>query len=191
MSAAFFCPQSIRNYSTKTPCSIFAAYKNSTMNFYPSSRVWVYMSDRILTDVEASDISLALKHFTKEWTAHGADLKATSEVRFNIFILLMVDESHAGASGCSIDKSIHFIQSVENKYELRLFNRLLFAWKAGDQVDISPLSDLQKLFDEGKITPETIVFDNTITTKKQLDESWMVPLKESWMYSRIRQNTEA
>ena len=50
------------------------------MNFDPSSRLWVYLSNRPFTDVEVSDINLALKHFCKEWTAHGSNLKAFGEV---------------------------------------------------------------------------------------------------------------
>lgn len=155
------------------------------MNFDPSSRLWVYLSNRPFTDVEVSDINLALKHFCKEWTAHGSNLKAFGEVRFNRFILLMVDESQAGASGCSIDKSVHFIKAIEQEYGVTLFNRLLFAWKKGEEIRVSELRDLQQLADSGEITGSTIVFNNTITSKKELDEKWMIPLKESWMQGRL------
>ena len=159
------------------------------MNFHPASRVWIYMSDREFTDVESGDINRSLKHFCREWTAHGADLHAHGEVRFNRFILLMVDETIAGASGCSIDKSVHFIKELEREYGVQLFNRLLFAWKKGTQIHVSPLHDLQQLFDAHEISEETIVFNNAVTGKQELDEKWMLPLKDSWMYTRINKKT--
>jgi hypothetical protein len=50
-------------------------------------------------------------NFCIQWTAHGANLKAYGEVRHHRFIVMIVDETAAGASGCSIDKSIHFIRN--------------------------------------------------------------------------------
>ncbi len=159
---------------------------NNNSNMDPLSKTWVYMSNRPFTDLEASEILRSLNYFTKEWTAHGFNLKASGELRFNRFIVLMVDETLAGASGCSIDKSVHFIKSVEQQYDVDFFNRLLFAWKKQDEIHVSPLGALSDLYDNHQISDETIVFNNNVATKKQLEESWMVPLKKSWMFSRLR-----
>ena len=77
---------------------------------------------------------------------------------------------------------------LEQEYGTELFNRLLFAWKRGEDVVVSHLSELQSLADRGEVTRATIVFNNAITAKKELDEKWMVPLEESWMHSRVRQH---
>jgi hypothetical protein len=151
-----------------------------------SSKAWVYMSNRPFNDSEAWEITEALKHFTKEWTAHGSHLNASGELLFNRFIVLMVDETMAGASGCSIDKSVHFIMSLGQQYEVDFFNRLLFAWKQGDTIQVSPLSALPQLYDNHEISGESIVFNNNVVTKKQFEESWMLPLRNSWMFARIK-----
>lgn len=154
-------------------------------HFNDRSRVWVYLSNRVFSDVESSDISLAIKHFCKEWSAHGTKLKAAGEVRYNRFIILMVDETAAGASGCSIDKSIHFIQALEKEYDVRLFDRLLLAWKDEADVHVAPMQNLQQLFDDGTISPGTIVYNNAVTSKKDLEEKWEIPFSQSWMFARI------
>ncbi|MEO6167068.1 MAG: hypothetical protein ABIO46_12515 [Chitinophagales bacterium] len=154
-------------------------------NFHQQSRVWIYLSDRAFTDVEVSDLSMALKFFCEEWSAHGTNLKAAGEIRYSRFIILMVDETAAGASGCSIDKSVHFIQEIEKEYGVQLFNRLLVAWKKEREVLVAPLQELQQLFDDGIIDGDTLIFNNTINSKKELDGKWLMPLRESWMYSRI------
>ncbi len=154
-------------------------------HFNDRSRVWVYLSNRVFSDVESSDISLAIKHFCKEWSAHGTKLKAAGEVRYNRFIILMVDETAAGASGCSIDKSIHFIQALEKEYDVRLFDRLLLAWKAEAGIHVAPIHNLQQLFDDGTISPGTIVYNNAVTSKKDFEEKWEIPFSQSWMFARI------
>ncbi len=144
------------------------------------------MSSRPFTDLETTEIEIAVNHFAKAWTAHGSNLKASGEVRFNRFIILMVDESHAGASGCSIDKSVHFIKSLEQQFDVEFFNRLLFAWKERDEIHVSTLSAFPALYNNHEITDETIVFDNNVTTKKQFEERWLVILRDSWMFPRLR-----
>jgi hypothetical protein len=156
------------------------------MNFSDQSRVWIYLSNRAFTDNEVLELHQLLQQFCIQWTAHGSNLKAHGEVLHHRFIILMVDETAAGASGCSIDKSIHFIQQIEKEYGVQLFNRMIFAWKAGEEVHLSNLNDLQKLFDERMINRETIVFDTVLTSKKDFDNRFQTILGNSWMMKRIK-----
>ncbi|HYV94215.1 MAG TPA: hypothetical protein VE978_20740 [Chitinophagales bacterium] len=156
------------------------------MNFSDQSRIWIYLSNRVFTEAEVSELNPLLEQFCIQWTAHGSNLKAHGEVLHHRFIILMVDETTAGASGCSIDKSIHFIQQIEKEFNVQLFNRMIFALKAGEEIQVSNLNDLQKLFDEGMINSETIVFDTVITVKKDFDERFQTALGKSWMMKRIK-----
>ena len=71
------------------------------MQFSENSRVWVYQADRELTNDEVLQAQILLDNFTTGWTAHSNQLKAKGEVRYNRFFILIVDESQAGASGCT------------------------------------------------------------------------------------------
>lgn len=156
------------------------------MNLSDQSRVWIYLSKRSFTDTEVAVLNQLLQQFCIQWTAHGANLEAYGEVRHHHFIVLMVDETAAGASGCSIDKSIRFVQEIEKEFGVELFNRMLFAWKEGEEIQVLTLDELQKLFDEGLITEGSTVFNTTVTTKKDLDTHFETTLGESWMMNRIR-----
>ncbi len=92
----------------------------------------------------------------------------------------MVDESQAGASGCSIDKSVYFIKEIENVLQINLFDRLTFAYKDGNEIKTAQRDDFARLFNEGKINYETMVFNNLVKTKKDFDETWLIPLRASW-----------
>ena len=76
------------------------------------SRIWVYQSSRELSDDELSRIQNKASSFIVDWAAHGALLEASIEVFHNIFVVVCVDENHAGATGCSIDKSFKFIDDI-------------------------------------------------------------------------------
>src|ERR1700712_476692 len=95
---------------------------NLCMQFSENSRVWVYQSDKQLSDADVIKLQVQLDNFTTGWTAHNNQLKAKAEIRYNRFIVLIVDESQAGASGCSIDKSVHFMQQVEQQFGIKLFD---------------------------------------------------------------------
>ena len=83
------------------------------MQFSENSRVWIYQSDKELNDEQAVRVATLLNNFATQWTAHNHQLKAKAEVRYNRFLVLIVDETQAGASGCSIDKSANFMKALE------------------------------------------------------------------------------
>lgn len=150
------------------------------MHFSENSRVWVYQADRQLTDNEALQTKVLLDNFTTGWTAHNNQLKAKAEIRYNRFLILIVDEGQAGASGCSIDKSVHFMQQIEAKFGINLFDRFNLAYRKGSEVLSAPRSRFEELIKEGKINNDTIVFNNLVQNLTELNTKWEVPFKESW-----------
>lgn len=153
----------------------------NSINSMPSNaRVWVYQSNRKLSDEEASTISGEGEKFIADWSAHGAALKASFEVRYNRFVIIAVDEKQALASGCSIDKSVHFIKGLEQKFSLNFFDRMQVAYKKGDQILACSLSEFEKLIGQKEVDENTIVFNNMVAEKTAFENDWEVPLKRSW-----------
>ncbi|HVV54648.1 MAG TPA: hypothetical protein VHC47_04965 [Mucilaginibacter sp.] len=150
------------------------------MQFSEQSRVWIYQSDRELTDAEAKQIQAVLSRFATEWTAHNRQLKAGAEVRYNRFLILIVDESQAGASGCSIDKSVNFLKQMEQHFGISLFDRFNFAYREGEKVLSAPRHEFEELIRSGRINNDSIVFNNLVPTLGELQTKWEVPFKESW-----------
>jgi hypothetical protein len=150
------------------------------MQFSEQSRVWVYQSDRELSDEQAKQGLTQLNLFATEWTAHNHQLKAKAEVRYNRFLILIVDESQAGASGCSIDKSVNFIKRLEQQFGINLFDRFNLAYRDGEKVLSAPRSEFEELLRTRKINTNTIVFNNLVQNLQQLETKWEVPFKDSW-----------
>jgi len=150
------------------------------MQFSENSRVWVYQSDRKLTDREVQQIQIQLDYFTAGWTAHANELNAKGEIRYHRFLILTVDESQAGASGCSIDKSVNFIKQIEEQFNIRLLDRFNLAYREGEEVLSAPRHDFEAMLKQGSINTDTIVFNNMVQTLKELETKWEVPFKDSW-----------
>jgi len=145
-----------------------------------TTRVWIYQSSRPFTPVELESLLPQLRQFTAEWVSHNQALKAFAQVYHQRFIVLMVDESQAGASGCSIDKSVYYMKQLEAEYQVNLFDRLTFSYKDGDEIRLAPKDEFAALYREGKINDQTLVFDNLVKNKGEFESRWVLPLEESW-----------
>ena len=150
------------------------------MQISENSRIWIYQSDRILKQEEESAIIQILGDFTSNWQAHGHDLAALGEVIHHQFIILSVDEQVAGATGCSIDKSVALMKDIEQKFNINLFDRFRVAFKLNDELKSCSREDFEKMIENGEINKDTLVFNNLIQTRKELQTSWEIPLKDSW-----------
>lgn len=150
------------------------------MIFSPQSKVWIYQSNRAFTAQETEEIQQKLDAFTAQWTAHGHQLKAKAEIRYNFFIVLIVDEASATATGCSIDASVRIIKEIETAYQVDLFDRFNMAYKIEDQVYVTTKEDFETLITIKKINANTIVFNNMVQTYAAYQQQWEVPMAESW-----------
>jgi len=146
------------------------------------TRLWIYQCDRKLSDSEIEAIKEQGDNFIDNWAAHGEKLEAAFEVLHSRFLIIFADEKQAEASGCSIDRSVHFIKNLEQEYSISLLNRTLIAYKVDDENEIVtlPQEEFIGLVAQGALSKDTIVFNNLVTTKQDLETKWEVPLKQSW-----------
>jgi hypothetical protein len=149
-------------------------------NLPKTSRVWIYQTDRELKQTEIENISQKATIFIDNWTRHGDDLKGSFVVKYNHFLILAVDEKFNQVSGCSIDASVRFVQELEKELKIDLMNKMNISFRDGDHINIVKLQDFQKYAKEQKITKETIVFNNMVTTKEDLENQWEVVAEKSW-----------
>lgn len=156
-------------------------------SFHPDSRVWVYQSSRLFTLSEALEIELLLKNFAAEWESHGAPVKGIGYLFFGQFIILMADETVTGVGGCSTDSSVRLIKSIEQSFGVNMFDRQNLAFVMKDKVQLLPMTQLQYAYDNQFIGAETLYFNNLVQTKEELENKWLVPVKESWLFKRISQ----
>ena len=149
-------------------------------NLPDTSRIWIYQANRKFSEEESGEIKEALGNFIEEWTSHGRGLQAGFDLRYNRFIIIALDQSAAAASGCSIDASVHFIQSLEQKYGVDLMDKMNVTFRQGDHVTHKSLSDFKRMAKDKAVSSNTIVFNNLVTNISEYKDHWEVPARESW-----------
>jgi hypothetical protein len=150
-------------------------------NFSPQSKLWIYQCSRAFSENETPLLNDRLTVFAKQWTAHNQQLQAFGKVIEDRFILLMVDETQNDASGCSIDKSVHFLKELEKEFQVEFFNRMLLNYKADGKIITAEISDIQHLVQEGFIKEDTLVFNPLVSTKREYENTFLQPFHNSWL----------
>lgn len=143
--------------------------------FSDKSRVWIYQANRLLSKEEQSDLRQVTRSFLSDWAAHGKSLYADISIQHDCFIVIVVDEDKAPATGCSIDKSVELIKSIDTKYDLDLFNRFNCAYKANNEVKVGNLQE-----DPSFLAGDVLVYDNLVDNLKDLRNNWLKPVSDSW-----------
>ena len=141
----------------------------------PDARVWIYQSNRAFSSVEKKDIENQLINLCNNWNNHGKVLRCSFQLH-DWFICLFVDENMQIASGCSIDSSVAVIKAIAKQYNIDFFNRMNIAFLDGDLTQILSLAEFKKI-----LTPQTVVYNNLVSTKSEYESKWTVPLSESWL----------
>ena len=145
-----------------------------------NSRIWIYQSNRSLTQQEKESISKLIENFLNNWNSHGVSLNSGFEIKYNRFIVIAQDQNIQSATGCSIDSMVHFIQKLEKQYNISLLDKLNVSYKQGDYIAYKSLKDFKKMVKDGAVSKNTIVFNNLVQTKLEYTNYWEVPAFESW-----------
>lgn len=144
------------------------------------SRIWIYQSNRKFSDEEVQVIEQKLQEFTEQWVAHSTPLQTSFTVKYNRFIVLVVDQEVHAASGCSIDASVHVIQDLEKQFEVDLMDKMNVTFRTGEFIAYKDLADFKKMAKSKAVSAETIVFNNLVNDLGEFKDFWEVPAAESW-----------
>lgn len=146
-----------------------------------TSRVWVYQCNRFLTAEEAEWLSNSLSVFLDGWKAHGQPLLSSFELRENLFLILAVDEEAYGASGCSIDASVHELKALQGSLGVDFFTREAVVFKKEGDLDVVKLVELKQKAANGEVQADWPVFNTLVASKGSLKTDWLVPAGNTWL----------
>ena len=138
------------------------------------SRIWIYASDQKLTNKQEEYIIKSISDHLQNWEAHKEPLTAGVTILENHFIVVALDESKNGASGCSIDTLQNTIQEIEKELSVSLLNRLNVFCRVDDTIKCIPTTKLAE-----NANKDTLFYDLTIQKKDELS-NWLKPIKEGW-----------
>src|SRR6476660_7923630 len=125
-----------------------------------SSRTWVFAADQNLSASQSGKLLNAVDEFLAQWKAHGDPLTVGRNWRDDRFLTVAVDQSSAGASGCSIDGLFRVLTSIEARVGASLVGsgRIFYRDQSGAIQSVNR-EDFVKRAAKGEITDSTSVFD--------------------------------
>jgi len=145
------------------------------------ARVWVFGAANELTAPESDRLLAAVDEFLEQWNAHGSPLRCGREWRDDRFLAIGVDQSTAGASGCSIDGLFRTLARLEPELGTSLFGGGRVYYRGDDgRVNAATRKAFGDLAREGQIGPDTPTFDTSITTASAWRQEFERPVRESW-----------
>jgi len=155
----------------------------------PYSRIWIYQADRPFSHEEEKVISNSLLSFCTQWEAHGNPLQTSFKIEYHQFVILTVDESSAGASGCSIDGSVRILKELGNRLVIDFFDRGRVAFLENHNINTYSLPQLKSLFESGELTSASQTFNNLVANKAEWETSWKTSVQKSWLTKYLPKDT--
>jgi hypothetical protein len=156
------------------------------------SRVWVFAADRTLDEQQSKQMLAEVDRFLPGWTAHGSPLTVGRDWRYGRFLTIAVDQSTAGASGCSIDGLFRSLKSLEKKIGASMVTSgLVFFRDRNGAVQSADREGFTELSGAGKVSTDMTAFDPTVTTLGEWRARFELPLRDSWHAKLLRQNQTA
>jgi hypothetical protein len=145
------------------------------------ARVWVFGAASDLAPPKSERLLSAVDDFLAQWNAHGSPLRCGREWRDGRFLAIGVDQSTAGASGCSIDGLFRTLARLEPELGTSLLGGgRVYYRDAEGRVRATTRATFNQLAHDGHVGPETPVFDTSITTAGAWREQFERPARESW-----------
>jgi hypothetical protein len=152
-----------------------------------SSRAWVFGSDRALDAAQSKILMTAVDSFLQQWKAHGEELTVGRSWKYGRFLTIAVDQSTAGASGCSIDGLFRALKSLEPRLGASMVTSGLIFYRDKDgEIQSVDRDEFAALGAAGKIGERTHVFDPTITSLGEWRARFELELKDSWHAKLLR-----
>ena len=143
-----------------------------------TSKIWIYQSDRKFYPNEVPEIKQKTTKFLKEWLNNNQE--CGFDLRYERFLIIGVNDKLDPLSIEAIDASVGHILGLQNDYNIELLDKLNVCFKQGEFVQYKDLKSFQKLLKSKSISAKTIVFNNLINTKEELENNWEIPITESW-----------
>jgi hypothetical protein len=147
----------------------------------PDARLWIFPASRPLTDEERRRVLAETDAFIDQWTAHGVPLSAGRDIRHGQFVLVGVNERAAGVSGCSIDALVRRMSQLESVLGVDLTDNAPVLFRRDDRIERVPRDQFAELAAQGKVSPDTVVFDNTVQQVGDVRNGrWETKAADAW-----------
>tara|TARA_B100000989_G_scaffold169417_1_gene126798 strand:- start:959 stop:1450 length:492 start_codon:yes stop_codon:yes gene_type:complete len=144
------------------------------------SPIWIFQANKMVDVGSIKKIEDDTINFLNSWTSHDFEIKSSFKILYNLFLIISVESDFSRPSGCSIDKLINFVKEINKLHNIDFLNRLNISYRNEDMIEVVNITQFKKLILDGLISKDTIVFNNTIRNKGELNKNWETKALNSW-----------
>lgn len=144
-------------------------------------KLWIFPSSRKFYPQEIAELKASIENFLNNWENEKIPLNCSYSLKYDRFIIISVDDSNTSLSLKAHDDLTAFILGLETKYNIVLLDKINVCYKQGEFVQYKDLKEFKTLIKNKGVSKKTIVFDNMITTKEELDKDWEINIMDSWL----------
>ncbi|MEY2938837.1 MAG: hypothetical protein RL062_1426 [Bacteroidota bacterium] len=143
---------------------------NRTIKSIPShARLWFYNVPKKLSEDEVLIFEGLRKQFLDSWNTHGRANEGDVWLIENQLIVVVGWNEFEPISGCSIDKSVAFIRSLSERFQVDLMDRMWVYFQRNSAWESAKIHQFWALRKANEIGDDTLVLDTTITEFSQMD----------------------
>ncbi|ANW96921.1 ABC transporter ATPase [Wenyingzhuangia fucanilytica] len=147
-----------------------------------TAKVFLYPSNKKFHPELLSEIEAKVNDFVSQWCDKN-DIEAGFDIKYQRFIIIAINNTKP-ITTTIIDELVSFIFKLQLEHEIELLDKLNVCFKQGEFVQYKDVKEFKKLIKNKSVNKNTIVFDNLINTKEELESDWELPAEDTW-YSRM------
>ena len=110
-----------------------------------TAKVWVFVSDRILSESDVASMNHSCKNFIDKWHSHNKDVYGSFTLLHNCIIIIAANDGITDVSGCSKDSLVHFMQDMQKHLHLNFFDRKIVVIKKEEDIILTNIDNLKNL----------------------------------------------
>lgn len=142
---------------------------------------WFFSLKEPLSPEMKEALSGSFAAFLNQWKSHGTPVDGMIDIRHDQFVIVQADPEVERPSGCSIDSLKRSVSTILTHHQLEWLEAgyVFFRNSAGDVQSVH-FREIPSLVENGVLTEDTIVFDNSLAQSDDLSR-WELPLKQTWL----------
>lgn len=126
--------------------------------------LWVFAASDRVTGEPAARLLAAVDEWLSGWKAHGEPLTCARDWSHDRFLAVGVDQSTAGASGCSVDALFRVLRDLQGSLGTTLVGGgRVFYRDRGGEIRAASRGEFAAGAASGRVDADTTVFDTTVT----------------------------
>ncbi len=150
-------------------------------NIPNQGKVFVFPSSRKFYTHELTELNQYISSFLTESDLKNEGVTYAFDIRYQRFIIFAVDNTVQNLSTHFYNTLTQFIQNLEKKYNVVLLDKINVCYKQGEFVQYKELDEFKNLVKNRGVSKKTVVFNNLINTKEELEYDWEINITDSWL----------